>query len=178
MFNERGFSPATTADAGEATDPADAGFGGQFAACDQHTHLVKEVLELDGHPFELVDWHHGGDTARVAVDPVHGGAGWVVMVDLDRMRAIECLVVAAPDAVKDIVKAAADAAVAKLTAQTHEKAATAPGAAAGAAAGAATGAEGSGHLGCSRYVSALTAELKTVLPDLPGLHLLEGLSCR
>jgi hypothetical protein len=40
----------------DAPDVADVGFGGRFAPTDQHTHLVKEVLDLDGHLLELSDW--------------------------------------------------------------------------------------------------------------------------
>lgn len=78
VFKETGLAApngdvATAAAAAADADPADAGFGGRLAACDQHTHLVKEVLELDGHSLELEDWHHGGDTARIRLQDVEAG---------------------------------------------------------------------------------------------------------
>lgn len=128
-----------TAPSGGEEDPADAGFGGRFAAADQHAHLVKEVLELDGHSIVLEDWHHGGDTARVQVGGA-GGAGWVLLVDLERMQGMECLVVALTDA---------DAAAAVETAAE---------AAARAGAGAADGDAG-GKSSNNNYVSTLTQAL-------------------
>lgn len=98
VWGETDFVPPPLSTGGHThtVDVADAGFGGTMAPADQHIHLVKEVVDLGGYSMDLSDWHVGADMARIGVDAVHGGAGWVVIVDVHAMRAIECLVVVTP----------------------------------------------------------------------------------
>lgn len=94
------------------------------------------------------------------------GAGWVILVDLEKMRAIECLVIALPASAKDRVKIGADAAAA---------AAAATKAAASEAAGGGGGSSrGSGESTQSAYLSALISELSSTIPDMVGLDLLSA----
>ena len=57
----------------------------ELKPADQHVHLVEEVLELDGFPVELSDWHFGSDMAKFSINPDTPWArSWVVCVDLDK----------------------------------------------------------------------------------------------
>lgn len=92
------------------------------------------------------------------------GAGWVILVDLEKMRAIECLVIALPASAKDRVKIGAEAAAAAAT----------KAAASEAAGGGGGSSRGSGESTQSAYLSALISELSTTIPDMVGLDLLSA----
>jgi len=95
------------------------------------------------------------------------GAGWVILVDLEKMRAIECLVIALPASAKDRVKIGAEAAAAAAAAATKAAASEAAGGGGGSS-------RGSGESTQSAYLSALISELSSTIPDMVGLDLLSA----
>ncbi len=61
---------------------------GALKPIDQHVHLVEEVLDLDGYPFVLKDWHFGSDMAAFCIDREECpySKAWAVAVDLEKRK--------------------------------------------------------------------------------------------